>query len=51
MYSVPDCIAMHRPPSITIYTSECIVKYLTPTLIGTSGLFTILTLVHSHYNT
>jgi len=35
---------VHRLPSINIYTSEYTVEYLTPTLIGTSGLFIVLTL-------
>jgi len=34
---------VHRLPSVDIYTSRCIVEYLTPTLIRTSGLFTVLT--------
>jgi len=32
----------HRLASIDIYTSGCMVEYLTPTLIGTPGLFTVL---------
>jgi len=34
---------VHRLPSIDIYTSGCMVEYLTPTLIGTPGLFIIPT--------
>jgi len=34
---------VHRLSSINIYTSRCIVEYLTPTLIEVSGLFTTLT--------
>jgi len=30
---------MHRPPSIALYISRYIVEYLTPILIGVSGLF------------
>jgi len=34
---------IHRPPSVDIYTSGYTVEYLTPTLIGTPGLFIVLT--------
>jgi len=34
---------VHRPPSIAIYTSRCMVEYLTPILIGTPRLFIVLT--------
>jgi len=33
----------HRLPSIDIYTSRCMVEYLTPILIEVPGLFTTLT--------